>query len=380
MQSNLSQEEVFRYARHLVIPGVGLEGQLKIKNASVLIIGTGGLGSPIALYLAAAGVGKIGLVDFDFVDRSNLQRQIIHDSQHIDLLKVDSARQRMLDLNPSIQVEAIADAFTPENALQISQGYDILLDGTDNFYSRYLINDVCVLTGKTYIYGSIFQFEGQVSVFDARRGPCYRCIFPTPPPAETIPSGNQTGVFGVLPGTIGTLQASEALKIILGLGTTLIGQLVLYDALEMSFQKIQLRKNPACKICGSTAEITAIDPKHGLYQEIDKSPASLEFTISPEELQAAIQTAAPIQIIDLRESGELQISQFPGAHHLPMGQLSFRLNEIDPTKEIVLVCRTGIRAVWVMATLKSHGINKVKVLRGGINAWAQQIDPKIYQY
>src|SRR5512139_1027198 len=251
----LSHEEILRYSRHLLIPEVGLEGQKKLKAASVLVIGTGGLGSPTALYLAAAGVGRIGLVDYDVVDASNLQRQVIHGTAGIGTLKVESARKRMLDLNPDIQVDVYNEPFTSANAMRIAADYDVIIDGTDNFPTRYLTNDVCVLLGKPNVYGSIFRFDGQVSVFDARRGPCYRCLFPEPPPPGLVPSCAEGGVLGVLPGTIGTLQATEALKVLLGIGTTLMGRLLIYDALEMSFDFVKLRKNPACRVCGPNADI-----------------------------------------------------------------------------------------------------------------------------
>ena len=256
--SDLNHEEILRYSRHLLIPEVGLTGQKKIKAANVLVIGTGGLGSPVALYLAAAGVGRIGLVDYDLVDASNLQRQVIHGTSGIGTLKVESARQRMLDINPDIQVEVFNEPFTSQNALRISQDFDILIDGTDNFPTRYLTNDVSVLTGKPNVYGSIYRFDGQVSVFDARQGPCYRCLFPEPPPPGLVPSCAEGGVLGILPGTIGTLQATEALKLILGIGESLIGRLLLFNALDMSFEFVNLRKNPHCKICSPNPEVTEL--------------------------------------------------------------------------------------------------------------------------
>src|SRR5512139_4061631 len=255
MYPNLSHEEILRYSRHLLIPEVGLEGQKKLKAASVLIIGTGGLGSPTALYLAAAGVGRIGLVDYDVVDYSNLQRQVIHGTSGIGVLKVESARNRMLDLNPDIQVDVYNEPFTSANARQIAEGYDLIIDCTDNFPTRYLSNDLCVLTGKPNVYGSIYRFDGQVSVFDAKRGPCYRCLFPEPPPPSLVPTCAEGGVLGVLPGTIGTIQATEAIKLLLGIGSTLVGRLLLYNALDMTFEYVKLRKNPKCKICGENPEI-----------------------------------------------------------------------------------------------------------------------------
>jgi len=265
MLPSLSHSEVLRYSRHILIPEVGLEGQQKLKAASVLIIGIGGLGSPVALYLAAAGIGRIGLVDNDIVDFSNLQRQVIHGTSTIDKLKVESARERMVDLNTNIQVDIYNEAFTSANAMQIAQDYDLIIDGTDNFSTRYLINDLCVLTGKPYVYGSIYRFDGQVSVFDALRGPCYRCLFPEPPPPGLVPSSAEVGVFGVLPGTIGTVQAAEAIKLILGIGQPLVGRLLLYNALDMSFDFVKLRKNPDCKVCSPEPEITQLIDYEEIY-------------------------------------------------------------------------------------------------------------------
>ena len=256
--NDLTQAELLRYSRHLILPEVGLEGQRKLKNAAVLLVGTGGLGSPLALYLAAAGIGRIGLVDYDVVDDSNLQRQVIHGTDRLGELKVESARRRMLELNPYIRVEAYNEVFSAENAREIAAGYDVLVDGTDNFPTRYLINDLAVLTGRPFVYGSIFRFEGQVSVFDARRGPCYRCLFPEPPPPDSVPSCAEGGVFGVLPGTVGTIQGTEVIKLILGIGEPLIGKLLLYDALEMTFQTVTLRKNPRCRVCGETPSVTEL--------------------------------------------------------------------------------------------------------------------------
>jgi adenylyltransferase/sulfurtransferase len=288
MLPNLTHSEILRYSRHLLIPEVGLGGQQKLKAASVLVIGTGGLGSPVALYLAAAGVGRIGLVDYDIVDYSNLQRQVIHGTSTLGVLKVESARQRMLDLNPAIQVDVYNEPFTSENAMQIAQEYDILIDGTDNFPTRYLVNDLCVLTGKANVYGSIFRFEGQVSVFDARVGPCYRCLFPEPPPPGLVPSCAEGGVLGILPGTIGTLQATEAIKLILGIGESLVGKLLLYNALDMSFEFVRLRKNPKCKVCGANPEVTELIDYEAFCgvpgHDHDEGSAGLGWDITPVEL------------------------------------------------------------------------------------------------
>src|SRR5512139_1794729 len=299
----LSHEEILRYSRHLLIPEVGLTGQKKLKAASALVIGTGGLGSPVALYLAAAGVGRIGLVDYDVVDSSNLQRQIIHGTGGLGTLKVESARQRMLDVNPDIQVETYNEPFTSENAMRIAQNYDILIDGTDNFPTRYLTNDVCVLLGKPNVYGSIFRFDGQVSVFDARRGPCYRCLFPEPPPPGLVPSCAEGGVLGVLPGTIGTLQATEALKLILGIGQPLIGQLMLYNALDMSFEFVRLRKNPQCKVCGENPDVMELIDYEAFCgvpgHDHDEGSAGEGWDIAASALAQRLQQGNHIRLLDV---------------------------------------------------------------------------------
>jgi len=381
---DLSHAEILRYSRHLLIPEVGLSGQKKIKAASVLVIGTGGLGSPVALYLAAAGVGRIGLVDYDQVDESNLQRQVIHGTSQIGKLKVESARQRMLDINPDIQVEVYNEPFTSENALQIAKDYDILIDGTDNFPTRYLSNDVSVLLGKPNVYGSIFRFDGQVSVFDARNGPCYRCLFPEPPPPGLVPSCAEGGVLGVLPGTIGTLQATEALKLILGIGETLSGRLLLFNALDMSFDFVTLRKNPNCKICGPNPEITELID----YEEFcgvpgyDHEEGSVggDWDIEARQLADKLRQGEDIHLLDVREPHELEISQLQGADLIPLGQLAARLSELDSADEMVVLCKSGTRSARALELLASAGFRKVKNLKGGINAWAQEVDPSLPIY
>jgi adenylyltransferase/sulfurtransferase len=368
-----------RYSRHLLIPEVSLEGQRKLKAASVLLIGTGGLGSPVALYLAAAGIGRIGVVDYDIVDESNLQRQVIHGTSQLGTLKVESARQRMLDVNPYIQIETYNEAFTSENAMRIAGGYDMIVDGTDNFPTRYLVNDVCVLLGIPNVYGSIFRFEGQVSVFDARRGPCYRCLFPEPPPPGMVPSCAEGGVLGVLPGTVGTLQATEAIKLILGIGEPLIGKLLLYDALDLSFQYVKLRKNPKCKICGPDPEVTGLID----YEEFcgvpghdhDESSAGAGWDIEPQDLANRLSNGIPVRLIDVREPNEAQISQIPGAELIPLGQLPERMAALDSADDMVLFCRSGSRSTRALQLLVSAGFRKVKNLRGGINAWVREVDP-----
>ena len=305
MYPELSHSEILRYSRHLLIPEVGLEGQRKLKSASILVIGTGGLGSPVALYLAAAGIGRIGLVDYDVVDFSNLQRQVIHGTSGLGTLKVESARKRMLDLNPDIQVDVYNEPFTSENAMRIAQDYDILIDGTDNFPTRYLVNDVCVFLGKANVYGSIFRFDGQVSVFDAKQGPCYRCLFPEPPPPGLVPSCAEGGVLGVLPGTIGTLQATEALKLILGIGDPLIGRLMLYNALDMSFEFVKLRKNPRCKVCGPDPEVTELIDYEAFCgvpgHDHEEGAVGGGWDIEAPELAERLQNGNHIHLIDVRE-------------------------------------------------------------------------------
>lgn len=381
---NLSHEEILRYSRHLLIPEVGLEGQRKLKAASILVIGTGGLGSPVALYLAAAGVGHIGLVDYDVVDSSNLQRQVIHGTASVGELKVESARRRMLDLNPGIEVEVYNEPFTSENAMRIAAPYDVILDGTDNFPTRYLINDVCVLLGKPNVYGSIFRFEGQASVFDARRGPCYRCLFPEPPPPGMVPSCAEGGVLGILPGTIGTIQATEALKLVLGIGELLIGRLLLYNALDMSFDFVNLKKNPKCKICSPNPEITQLIDYEAFCgvpgHDHEEGSAGKEWDISATELAQKLRNGERLRLIDVREPHELEISQIPGAQLIPLGQLAARLSELDSAEEIVLFCKAGTRSARALEVLLSAGFRKVKNLNGGINAWARKVDPSLPIY
>jgi sulfur-carrier protein adenylyltransferase/sulfurtransferase len=384
MPPQLSHSEILRYSRHLLIPEVGLEGQRKLKNASILVIGTGGLGSPVALYLAAAGVGRIGLVDYDVVDFSNLQRQVIHGTSGIGVLKVESARQRMLDLNPDIQVDVYNEPFTSANAMRIAAPYDVIIDGTDNFPTRYLSNDVCVLLGKPNVYGSIYRFDGQVSVFDARRGPCYRCLFPEPPPPGLVPSCAEGGVLGVLPGTIGTLQATEALKLILGIGEPLIGRLLLFDALELSFDTVKLRKNPKCRVCGEQPEVTELIDYEAFCgvpgHDHEDGAVGGGWDIEAEELAQRLGSGALVRLIDVREPHELEISQLSGAHLIPLGQLASRLSELDSAQEIVLFCKSGTRSARAMELLLSAGFRKVKNLKGGINAWARAVDPSLPIY
>jgi len=384
MLPKLSHSEILRYSRHLLIPDVGLEGQKKLKSASVLVIGTGGLGSPVALYLAAAGVGRIGLVDYDVVDFSNLQRQVIHSQSDLGKLKVDSAKKRMLDINPEIQVDVYNEPFTSSNAYKISDPYNIIVDGTDNFPTRYLSNDLAVMTGKVNVYGSIFRFDGQVSVFNGGDGPCYRCVFPEPPPPGLVPSCAEGGVLGVLPGTIGTIQATETLKLILGIGDTLVGRLMLYDALEMSFEFVKLRKNPQCKVCGNNPVVTElIDYEEfcGLpFHTQEEGSAGVDWDITAVELADQMKERGGLIIVDVREPHELEISSIPGSMVIPLGELASRMSELDSAEDTILICKSGTRSTRALEILLSAGFRKIKNLKGGINAWAQEIDPSLPIY
>jgi molybdopterin/thiamine biosynthesis adenylyltransferase/rhodanese-related sulfurtransferase len=381
---SLSHEEILRYSRHLLMPEVGLDGQERLKNSSVLVIGTGGLGSPVLMYLAAAGVGRIGIVDYDVVDFTNLQRQIIHGTDSLGQRKVESAHQRIKDINPSITVDLYDEPFTSENAFRISEPYELIIDGTDNFPTRYLVNDVCVLSGKPNVYGSIFRFEGQVSVFWAEKGPCYRCLFPDPPPPGMVPSCAEGGVFGVLPGTIGTLQATEALKILLDIGQPLVGKLLLFDALAMDFEELRLKKNPNCKICSQNPEITAlIDYEEfcgvpGHDREEDLLPS--EWEIEPEQVYEKLSNGEKIHLIDVREPHELKISKIEGADLIPLGTLASEMHRLDSAEEIVLFCKSGTRSARALELLAGAGFRKLKNLRGGINAWAEKIDSSLPKY
>jgi len=383
MLPELSRDEILRYSRHLLIPEVGLDGQRKLKNSSALIIGTGGLGSPVSLYLAAAGIGRIGLVDYDVVESSNLQRQVIHGTSTIGKLKVDSAKAKLLDLNPDIQVDVYNEPYTSENALRIAKDYDIILDGTDNFPTRYLTNDVAVFLGKPNVYASIYRFDGQVSVFYAKEGPCYRCLFPEPPPPGLVPSCAEGGVLGVLPGTIGTLQATEALKVLLGIGEPLIGKLLLYNALDMTFDFVKLKKNPNCRVCGPNADIKELID----YEEFcgvpshdhEEGSAGAAHDITVQELAERVKTNH-LKLLDVREPHELQISAIPNAVNIPLGQLAARLSELDSADEMVIFCKSGSRSARGLELLASAGFKKVKNLKGGINAWAKEVDTNLPLY
>ena len=379
MVNNLTQDEIYRYSRHLIIPEVGLEGQKKLKATSVLIIGAGGLGSPVALYLAAAGIGKLGLVDDDVVDVSNLQRQVMHDTLHEGQPKVFSGRERLQAINPTIQVDAILDCFNGKNAEIIAKDYDILVDCSDNFSTRYLINDLCVLTKRPDVYGAIYRFEGQVSVFDARFGPCYRCVFPDPPPPELSPSCSDAGVFGVLPGVIGTLQATEVIKLALGIGQPLYGKLMIYDALASSFQTLQIPKSPQCRVCAPGAIIDKLEIS-GHFCADEFFTLSREEMISAVDLKDRLRSLNPPLLVDVRNPVEHQVSCIAEARLVPFDQLLEELKDVPHDREIVVFCRNGKRSARALSLLRAQGFTHVKNLTGGINSWVEEIDPQQYKY
>jgi len=375
----LSHGEILRYSRHLILPEVGPQGQRQLKNARVALIGTGGLGSPASLYLAAAGVGTLGLVDFDVVDETNLQRQIVHGTRRLGQSKLSSATERLKDLNPNVHIEQFEERLTSENALEILSGFDIVLDGTDNFPTRYLVNDACVLLDKPNVYGSIFRFEGQASVFFASAGPCYRCLFREPPPPGLVPSCAEGGVLGVLPGIIGSIQALEAIKLVLGKGDTLIGRLVLFDALRMRFRELSLAKDPTCPMCGPERSIhNLID--YEAFCGIGAEPTYGGPEITARELATALRENTELVVIDVREPHEWDICRIPGAILIPLGQLPERLNEIDGHREVVTQCHTGVRSMRALEILRAAGFSKVRSLRGGIDAWSTDIDPSVPRY
>ena len=377
----LSKEEIRRYGRHLIIPEVGMEGQKKLKASSVLLVGTGGLGSPLCLYLAAAGVGQIGLVDFDQVDYSNLQRQVIFSVRDIGRPKLEAAKDRILEINPNTQVDSYETKLSSENALDIIRGYDLVVDGTDNFPTRYLVNDACVLLGKANVYGSIFRFEGQVSVFDAKRGPCYRCLYPEPPPPGLVPSCAEGGVLGILPGVVGTLQATETTKLILGKGVPLVGRLLLFDALNMKFRELKLMKDPDCPICGRNPTIKSLidyDAFCGLGRgEAESLSEQNEITVT--ELKRLIDKGG-VNLIDVREPHEYEICRIQGSKLIPVSEVPNRVNEFNLTDEYIFHCHTGVRSAWAVSLLRQLGFKKVKNLKGGIDAWADEVDSSIPRY
>lgn len=387
MAITLSNQEIKRYSRHLIMPEVGLEGQKKLKAASVLCVGTGGLGSPLALYLAAAGVGRIGLVDFDVVDYSNLQRQIIHTTKDVGRHKIESAMEKLQAINPEIEIVPHETLLNSDNALEIIKDYDIVADGTDNFPTRYLTNDACVLLGKPNVHASIFRFEGQASVFYAKEGPCYRCLYPEPPPPGEVPSCAEGGVLGILPGLLGTIQATEVIKLILGIGKPLIGRLLLFDALDMSTHTVRLRKNPNCPICGEHPTIhELIDYEQFCGVQIGRGEELAEelgpqWEITPSELKQWMdRDGQHLVIIDVREPHEWEICRIPGARLIPLGDLPARMHELDSADEIVLHCRSGARSAKALKMLRDAGFRKLKNLKGGILAWSEQVDPSVPMY
>ena len=382
--TEFSNDEILRYSRHLILPEVNLEGQKKLKAARVLCIGAGGLGSPLAMYLAAAGVGTIGIVDFDVVDYTNLQRQIIHDTNDVGRLKMESARDTINDINPHVEVIGFEERFSSENAMRIVKDFDIVIDGTDNFPTRYLTNDVCVLLGKPNVYGSIFRFEGQASVFWAEHGPCYRCLYPEPPPPGLVPSCAEGGVLGVLPGIVGCLQANEAIKLILGVGNPLIGRLLLFNALKMQFRELRLQKDPSCPICGTNPsihelidyeEFCGIRGEETPPQEVDESE---EITV--RELKSRMDRGDHLNVIDVREPHEYAIARIPGTKLIPLNQVEERAGELNSNEEIILHCRSGKRSADALNRLKAKGFRRLKNLKGGIAAWSDEIDPKVPKY
>jgi adenylyltransferase/sulfurtransferase len=383
----LTNDEVKRYSRHLIMPEVGVDGQEKLKKGSLLCIGAGGLGSPAALYLAAAGVGRIGIVDFDVVDYSNLQRQVIHSTPDVGRSKLASAKDRLLALNPHITIDTYETALSSKNALELFKPYDVILDGTDNFPTRYLTNDACVLLGKPNAYGSIFRFEGQASVFATRGGPCYRCLYPEPPPPGLVPSCAEGGVLGVLPGVVGTIQATEAIKLIMGIGEPLIGRFLIYDALRMKFRELKLKKDPDCPVCGTHPTVTELID----YEQFcGVAPSAPEVTVSAgsnseietdvKELKRKIDANEDFFLLDVREPNEFQIGRIPGSTLIPLGEVPQRVNEIPRDKEIVVHCKMGGRSAKAAAFLRQHGYKNVKNLKGGILDWSDKIDPSVPKY
>jgi adenylyltransferase/sulfurtransferase len=383
----LSNDEVKRYSRHLIMPEVGVEGQEKLKQGSVLCIGAGGLGSPAALYLAAAGVGRIGVVDFDVVDYSNLQRQVIHGTPDVGRSKLASAKDRLLALNPHITIDTYETALSSKNALDLFKPYDVILDGTDNFPTRYLTNDACVILGKPNAYGSIFRFEGQASVFATKGGPCYRCLYPEPPPPGLVPSCAEGGVLGVLPGIIGVIQATEAIKVMLGIGEPLIGRFLIYDALKMRFRELRLRKDPECPVCGTNPTVTklidyeqfcGLQPEPQAAQATGAGVSTTEIT--PVELKKRLDAGDKLFILDVREPNEYQINRIPGSMLIPLGELPRRYQELPRDVEIVAHCKMGGRSAKAQDFLKSVGFSDVKNLKGGILEWIDKVDPSQPKY
>ena len=383
---DLSPEEIKRYSRHLIMPEMGMDGQRKLKQSSVLCIGAGGLGSPAAMYLAAAGIGRLGIVDFDVVDYSNLQRQLLHTTNDVGRTKLESAREKVVALNPHVQVDTYEEALSSENAMRIFKGYDVILDGTDNFPTRYLVNDACVLSGIPNAYGSIFRFEGQASVFATKDGPCYRCLYPEPPPPGLVPSCAEGGVLGVLPGVIGVIQATESIKLVTGIGEPLIGRFLIYDALKMKFRELRLKKDPECPVCGPNPTVTklidydqfcGVTPAHAT----DNAGGTVsDWEITPVELKKKLDAGETPFILDVREPNEYQINRIPGSTLIPLGELPRRYQELPRDREIVAQCKMGGRSAKAMDFLKTVGFTNVKNLNGGILEWIDKVDPSQPKY
>jgi adenylyltransferase/sulfurtransferase len=386
--ATLSNDEILRYSRHLIIPEVGIEGQQKLKAAKVLLVGAGGLGAPLGLYLAAAGIGRIGIVDFDVVDFTNLQRQVIHATADVGKKKLDSAAEKMQAINPNVKIVKYETALSSENALEILKDYDLIVDGTDNFPTRYLVNDACVLLGKPNVYGSIFRFEGQATVFAYQGGPCYRCLYPEPPPPGLVPSCAEGGVLGILPGTIGLIQATETVKLILGIGQPLVGRLLLYDALGMKFRELKLRKNPECPVCGDHPTITKLIDYHqfcGVPQPSQAAPPAQETKVNEGEidvieLKEKIDRGDNFVLIDVREPHEYKICSIPGAKLIPLGEFPKHVGEFDKDADIVIHCRSGMRSAKACGVLRQAGFQHVRNVVGGILAWSDKVDPSVPKY
>lgn len=375
----LSREELRRYGRHLIIPEVGLEGQRRLKSASVAVIGLGGLGSPVALYLAASGIGRLGLVDYDTVDQTNLHRQVIHSTENVGRSKLESARDRIKSLNPNVELNLHQTRLNSQNALEVLAEYDVIVDGTDNFPTRYLVNDACVLLRKPNVYGSIFRFEGQVSVFDPAMGPCYRCLYSEPPPPGLVPTCAEGGVLGVLPGIIGAIQANEAIKLVLGIGEPLVGRLLLFDALKLEFRELKLRKDPTCPICGENPTIRALIDYEAFCGYGAQETRAQEYRISAEELKRQLDENANLVLLDVREPHEHEIVDIGGLL-IPLNELPSRVHELNSAQEIIVYCHYGQRSERAVKFLRDVGFGKVKNLEGGIDRWAEVIDPRLARY
>ena len=381
--ANLTRDQILRYSRHLIMPEVGVDGQQKLKDAGILLIGAGGLGSPLGLYLAAAGVGRLGIVDFDKVDFTNLQRQIIHRTEDVGRLKVESAKERINAINPDVEVQTFNARISRENITDLIRDYDVVIDGTDNFPTRYLVNDACVFQKKSNIYGSIFRFDGQATVFYPFKGPCYRCLYPEPPPPGMVPSCAEGGVLGVLPGVIGIIQATEAVKLIIGKGEPLIGRLLLYNALKMEFREVKIRRNPKCPVCGeqpTIKELIDYEEFCGVTRGAEAEAAHTEYDLGPGEIKELLEKDKKAVLLDVRESHEYEIVHIEGSQLIPLSELHLRANELDTADTIVTYCHHGQRSLQAIKTLEYFGFKKLKHLRGGIDAWASEVDPEMARY